>query len=230
MVVKSRLLRLIRQTANSWLWGERSPPTISPSLMGHIYTISGRKVDYLNPEPGCTCAFDIAYALSRIPRFVGHTRYFYSVAQHCVILSEYVSPEAAPWALIHDADEAYMGDMPGPLKHIPEVAAVIKPIENILTMRILADLGMGLPSPEIIAEVDEADKRLVVNEVLALRDPVVIPTPTKTPLPLDVRPVDSSEAYYLWRKRFQTLFPDATFYGPEVSPLTPERRLTSSIH
>jgi uncharacterized protein len=67
-------------------------------------------------------AGDIARALANQCRFGGHSRVFYSVAQHCVIVSRVVEERGGDVedvfaALMHDAGEAYLGDMPHPLKH-----------------------------------------------------------------------------------------------------------------
>jgi 5'-deoxynucleotidase YfbR-like HD superfamily hydrolase len=83
-------------------------------------TASGRRLNLSNPSPKSIDIEDIAGALSRICRFGGHTSEFYSVAQHSVLVCEVVAilgrPDLRLVALHHDSHEAYLGDMPTPLK------------------------------------------------------------------------------------------------------------------
>jgi uncharacterized protein len=89
----------------------------------HFFTtISGRKVWPLDPHPEDIHIADIAHALAMICRFNGHVREFYSVAQHSVIVSYYVPAADALYGLLHDAAEAYLGDMSSEIKHDPALA------------------------------------------------------------------------------------------------------------
>lgn len=81
-----------------------------------IQTYSGRAFYPLAPYPQDVCIEDIAHALSQLCRFGGHCRRFYSVAEHSVLLSRVVVPEFQLWALLHDASEAYLVDVPRPIK------------------------------------------------------------------------------------------------------------------
>lgn len=94
-----------------------------------IQTFTGRAFDLLDPKPKQIDPLDIAHALSNLCRFTGHVRTFYSVAQHSCLVAEIVSdlwrsgPSGRPCpelvqlaALLHDAPEAYIGDVSTPLK------------------------------------------------------------------------------------------------------------------
>jgi len=80
-------------------------------------THSRIEVNLENPDPDTILLVDIIHALSNINRFCGHTESFYSVAQHSVNLSWCVPPRYRLEALLHDASEAYLHDISGPLKH-----------------------------------------------------------------------------------------------------------------
>lgn len=81
-----------------------------------IITRSSRTIDLFNPRPEDIHIGDIAHALSMQCRFVGHVSEFYSVAEHSVRVSFAVPEAAALHALLHDASEAYLGDVSTPLK------------------------------------------------------------------------------------------------------------------
>jgi hypothetical protein len=91
-----------------------------------MQTYTGKRFDPLNPDPALIDIDDIAWALSNICRFGGHSSRFYSVAEHSVLVGEYLSGvggrRLALAGLLHDATEAYLGDVPRPLKYRPEFA------------------------------------------------------------------------------------------------------------
>lgn len=80
------------------------------------YTEKEFRFDKIDPE--AIDIRDIAHALSHLCRFTGHTNLFYSVAQHCLLVSDKIpgGPEVKLAALLHDAAEAYVADLSTPLK------------------------------------------------------------------------------------------------------------------
>ena len=113
------------------------PPAPGP----YLQTVSGRWVNPFDPDPEQLDAGDIARALANQCRFGGHSRVFYSVAQHSVIVSELVEQRGGDAedvfaALMHDATEAYLGDMPHPLKHRSPLGAAFKEAEQHLEAAI----------------------------------------------------------------------------------------------
>lgn len=86
--------------------------------MTYIETYGGNRVDILLPDPAQITVEDIAHALAHVPRFAGHTKRFYSVAAHSINVARLVPDEHKLQALLHDATEAYLGDMPTPFKRV----------------------------------------------------------------------------------------------------------------
>ncbi len=129
--------------------------------MSWIQTYTGKKFDVRQPRPEDVCWMDIAHSLSQQCRFNGHTKHFYSVAQHCWIMSLNVPQEFALYALLHDAAEAYIGDMPAPVKQLfPEFSVM----EDMLLSCIYKAAGIPEPSAEALAVVKEYDLRMLMTE------------------------------------------------------------------
>lgn len=84
--------------------------------MSWIETFTGKKVYPLEPCSSEYCIEDIAHALSLTCRYGGHSSDFYSVAQHCCIVSDLCPEGLKLVGLMHDAAEAYLGDVPSPIK------------------------------------------------------------------------------------------------------------------
>ncbi len=119
-----------------------------------IQLASGRQFFPLDPNPDDLTIEDIAHALSRVSRFGGHTlgSVGYSVAQHCVLVAQIVPPEFQLCALMHDAAEFCMGDIPSPIKKFfPDYLAA----EDRL-MRCIADkFCFQWPMPECVRRADK---------------------------------------------------------------------------
>lgn len=119
--------------------------TIGPTIL----LSTGRYFDFTNPEP--LSIEEVAHSLSHLCRYNGHCKQFYSVAQHSVIVSTLLPPDLQLWGLLHDAVEAVVGDMAGPLKRlIPEYKA----IENRCEAVILAGFGLQSTMPPEVKRAD----------------------------------------------------------------------------
>jgi hypothetical protein len=127
--------------------------------MSVIQTRTGVLIDVLNPSPGDFNLVDIGSALAKTNRFGGHTVEPYSVAQHSVIMAKLVPEEDRLWALMHDATEAYIGDLPKPIKN---TLPAWDEMEGRIMGVIAEKYGLTLPMP---ASVKEADVRLFLTEV-----------------------------------------------------------------
>jgi 5'-deoxynucleotidase YfbR-like HD superfamily hydrolase len=131
--------------------------------MKTLETVSGKKINVTDPDPSTIEITDIAWALSRMPRFSGHSIPYipYSVAQHCIQVAKELGPHGPKiqlYGLLHDAAEAYINDLPSPVKHIPEIHAVISKLEDKLMLTIYEAIKIDPPSEEEEKIVKLADK------------------------------------------------------------------------
>lgn len=118
----------------------------------------GRQLYPFDMRPEDVDIEEIAHALSMLCRFNGHCREFYSVAQHSVLVAQALPPELALAGLLHDATEAYCGDMIRPLKRsMPAYREVEDRIWAVIAQRF------GLPQ-DLPPEVKEADNRMLQTE------------------------------------------------------------------
>jgi len=113
---------------------------------GCIETFTGECFDLANPKPEQVHIKDIAYALARICRYTGHCRRFYSVAAHSVWCADYAKTLGRPRqqqfaVLMHDATEAYIGDINRPLKLM--LGDKIKDIESRIAWAIKTRFGLS---------------------------------------------------------------------------------------
>lgn len=120
----------------------------------------------LDPRPEDFSPEDIAHHLSMICRYGGATRFFYSVAEHSEIVSRHVPEEFAFHALLHDAAEAIVGDTIKPIKTLVEWEAVRRVEE--LNFRAICTRFEIEWTPEIEKVVSDFDRRVVIDECLAL--------------------------------------------------------------
>ena len=125
---------------------------------------SGKPFFPLDPRPDEIDIEDIAIALSRICRFGGHTKSFYSVAEHSILVSLLVPDEHRLTALLHDATEAYIGDMIRPLKsQIPQFSE----IENNIWSAIAERFSLPVEMPSCVKDADVLALAIEKRDVMA---------------------------------------------------------------
>lgn len=168
-----------------------------------IRTASGRLFWPLAPELDAITIDDIAHALARIARFGGHAApAHYSVAQHSVAVSLACDASVALWALLHDASEAYLGDIPTPLKRSGHFQ-LYRTAESVLQSLIFERFGLVGDVPDAVLLADE---RLLAAE---FRDLMPVRagdqwTALAGAWPR-IHPLPPPQAQLLFRQRFQDL-------------------------
>lgn len=177
---------------------------------GWLQTWSGKQFFPLEPRVEDIQFDDIAVSLSRTARFRGMTSEFYSVAQHCVLASRHVAAGFALAALLHDAHEAYTGDIPRPLKQLLNEASdgAVKRIERRLDA-VICD-AFGYPVKLLYRpEVEAIDEVLLATEKRDLLDslgPEPWPWhPLPPPLPGSIEPWDCERALEEFYGRWEEL-------------------------
>jgi hypothetical protein len=135
-----------------------------------FYTASGRKIrfDSAGFDQSLVCVEDIARHLLAIPRFGGAARRFYPVLRHALLVEALAPATMARQALLHDAAEAYLGDVVSPVKAaVPSFAM----LEKQVITAIYAALKLQLPSAEEEASIHLADQRAFATEAFFLGPP-----------------------------------------------------------
>lgn len=148
---------------------------------GGIVTYTGKVVRPMNPDPSSICIEDVAHALANTCRYSGHCSTYYSVAEHCVNVSLVVPEELALQALLHDSAEAYLTDIPRPIKPL---LVGYKEAENKLLSAILKGLGTDITTP-MSPEIKNAD-----NLLLAVEQFHLIPNTTYWPYIMTPEQID----------------------------------------
>lgn len=170
-----------------------------------LQTFTGRPFWPMDPRPDDIHIEDIAHALSNLCRFGGHCRTFYSVAQHSVLVSKALPPEYKRWGLLHDASEAYICDVPRPLKyHLLNYLS----IETKVMMAVAIRFGLPALIPAAVKEVDDA---MLVTEVEQLMETSQRPWEKKwtSPLGIIIDPWSAEFSKQMFLEQFETLFKDA---------------------
>lgn len=142
--------------------------------------VGGRVIDLENPKPEDFTIEDVARGLSNCCRFAGQLRHFYSVAQHSLLVASLI-PKGPQWqrfALLHDASEAYCGDVTRDLKHSP-VMAGYRELEDGVQRAIEARFGIEA-SETVRAEAKRSDVVCAVfeNDVLKRDGSTTLRSPT----------------------------------------------------
>lgn len=138
---------------------------------GWAELFTGERFFYRDPTVEMIHFTDIAEALGKVCRYAGHVHTFYSVAEHCCLLMRYardnldLTKQELLTVLMHDATEAYLPDLPRPLKQmLPQFKAFEHTLEAIIAERF----NLLSPHPTIIRELDS---RIICDERLQALNP-----------------------------------------------------------
>ncbi len=138
--------------------------------MSWIQTYTGKRFDVLTPRAEDVCIEDIAHALANICRFTGHTRAFYSVAQHSVYAAQLAEPVDKLYALLHDASEAYLCDIARPVKRLALMDGY-RVLEHYIQSAVYEQFGLSLLNKP--AAIKILDDRLLATEAAQLFGPLL---------------------------------------------------------
>lgn len=162
---------------------------------------SGKAMYFLDPKPEDVDIEDIAHTLSLLCRFGGHCNEFYSVAEHSVRCAINAPEKYKFEALMHDATEAYLVDMPRPIK---QVMSQYKDIENRLDLVIREKFGMLMSMPP---EVHYIDNAMLATEKRDLMNPSEKPwADLPPPYETKIYPWPPSLAKKMFLNHFDTLY------------------------
>jgi len=176
---------------------------------GWVQTFTGKQFFPLDPDPADVCVEDIAHHLSQTCRFVGACRKFYSVAQHSVYVAQLCGLTFRMHGLMHDAAEAYVGDISRPIKGRVHLVGANYDKDD-MTVRAFRDVedrilwaiyqGLHLGNVGHFSEVREADEVMLSTEA---RDLMAKPPKSwgALPAPLAMKispwPAEQAEAEFL---------------------------------
>lgn len=177
---------------------KKSSQELSWLQAGFVRTYTGRKFYPLNPEPDQIDIVDIANSLAKICRYAGHLPWMYSVAEHSIHCSHLVKPDIMLEALLHDAAEAYISDLPRPVKRcLPEYKTLETKVEAVIAEKF--QLATDVLTHQAVKYVD--------NKILLKEFAVFFPTHVED-LNVDVTPSERSFPHIMDSPNYRPLDPE----------------------
>jgi hypothetical protein len=154
-------MRLLERTHVSYQPSSEALPGAAAQMkhLPYIQTATGQRINPFAPAPEEIEIVDIAHALANQCRFAGHSRVFYSVAQHSIHVAELLSGRTSDsdtllWGLLHDGAEAYLGDLSHPIKYHSKLGKSYRSAERELQRVICERFRLPYDPPQLLREVD----------------------------------------------------------------------------
>lgn len=180
-------------------------------------TWTGGKFNLVDPDFRDVRLMDIVWGLARLNRFNGHTRRPWSVAQHSLLCDDLLPHDAHPalrlGVLLHDAHEAYTGDMISPVArsldaYLPGAKQAFDRMKNSIQREIDYAIGAPYLTPKQRAEIHSIDMLAVITEAHHLMDmndeawgpwihSLHLPEPSRTANLPDLAPDDVAQAFFV---------------------------------
>jgi hypothetical protein len=190
------------------LVGHINPPGY-PDRFGHYqYTHNGRIFFSCDPRAEEVHIDDVAKHLSRLCRFGGATNKFMSVAEHCWHCSQIVPEHEALEALLHDAAEAYVGDMIRPLKTLPGLGDLYLKVESGIERVVAERFDLVYPWPKSVKKADE----FVVGAEVALNIRSKVSNHLSDDIDARMEGLKSDLQFYYWSSELAEAFFLQRFY------------------
>ncbi len=173
------------------------------------HTVSGGTWNILSPNAKDVSWKDIAEGLAKICRFNGQTHLFYSVAQHCCLVADILPAEQRIYGLLHDAHEAFIGDITSPLKsafNILGASEAISRLTEVTDNAIYDAANIRTPlDKQVISTVKHADRVVLATEKRdILTESSCVWNKLPSPLKITIKPWNWSKAMEEWHDRFET--------------------------
>jgi hypothetical protein len=161
---------------------------------------SGRQFHLADPREDEIEISDVVHALSRLPRYTGHTRRPYYVLQHVCYCHDIANPEYRREALMHDAAEAMTNDISSPLKSLlPDFKRIEQHIETVLAQKF----NLRYPWPDEVKRVDLVMLATELRDLMNGADWSDLPHP---PMTEHITPWDSAKCRREFYRRYRRLF------------------------
>ena len=190
------------QDANSY---EHTDGFIASERGPYIQTFTGRRFYLLDPRVEDIDLWDIAHALSHEARFGGHTHRPYSVGQHSIRVALDMPPEFALWGLLHDAHEAYLKDIPSPVKLLvgPDYKRAASDIQRVVWE--WAGLDPTVCPTRLLKRADLRALAAECRDFMLYYDLGVPGLPVEAAHPERITPLDAEQVRMLFVRMYHTL-------------------------